>query len=85
MTGINLLALFAAGMIASASAQAEIGSTGAAALPHDPSAAGLLNQEYLAATGATVPRPSGSRAPTLVPRTIHERDLNLENRICSNC
>jgi hypothetical protein len=55
------------------------------ASPRDPTAEGLLNEDYLTATGATVPRPGVSRAPTLVSRTIRDLDRHLEKRICSNC
>jgi hypothetical protein len=79
MTRINLLVPFVAGIIASASAQAEIGPPGAAAPSRDPNAASLLNREYLAATGATVPRPGDSRGPALAPRTIRDRDDHFEN------
>ena len=86
------IALLSAGLLASGAAFAEDLSerndqvdVAAYASPRDPTAKGLLNEDYLTATGATVPRPGVSRATTLVSRTIRDLDHHLENRICSNC
>ena len=47
----------------------------------------LLDQDYLAPTGATVPRsgvPQGS-GPTALDRKIQEQDNRLDNSICKGC
>ncbi len=48
--------------------------------------AGLLNQDYLTATGQTVPRPSIAPIPAPQPnRKIKDLDEKWERSICSNC
>lgn len=48
--------------------------------------AGLLNQDYLTATGQTVPRPSIAPIPAPRPnRKIKDLDERWERSICSNC
>jgi hypothetical protein len=74
----NFLVLFIAGMIVTAPAWGETGSTGPAAPPPDVRATGRLSQERQAAAGVTV----SGRGDY---RSIHDRDDKLRNRICSNC
>jgi hypothetical protein len=47
----------------------------------------LLNRDYLAPTGATVPRPgvSQSAGPTALDRSIERRDNRIDNSICEAC
>jgi hypothetical protein len=47
----------------------------------------LLNENYLAPTGETVPRPGVSQgaATTDLDRRIEQKDNTLEQSICSNC
>jgi hypothetical protein len=47
----------------------------------------LLNENYLAPTGETVPRPGVSQgaATTDLDRRIEQKDNSLEQSICSNC
>jgi hypothetical protein len=85
MVRINLIVPFAVAVIASAATNAQTAPISQAAPSREPSAKGLLNEDYLTATGATVPRPGFSRAPTLVSRTIRDLERHLEKRICSNC
>ena len=48
--------------------------------------AGLSNQDYLTATGQTIPRPSVSPTPKSRPnRKIKDLDDRWERSICSNC
>ncbi len=58
----------------------ESGGTGGSS-PH------LLNENYLAPTGETVPRPGVSQgaATTDLDRRIEQKDNSLEQSICSNC
>ncbi|HSV01095.1 MAG TPA: hypothetical protein VLI91_13405 [Roseiarcus sp.] len=47
----------------------------------------LLDQDYLAPTGATVPRPGVPQGsgPTALDRKIQEQDNRLDNSICKGC
>ena len=47
----------------------------------------LLDQDYLAPTGATVPRPGVPQAsgPTALDRKIQEEDNRIQNSICQGC
>jgi hypothetical protein len=47
----------------------------------------LLDQKYLAPTGATVPRPGVPQAsgPTALDRKIEEENNRLDNSICKGC
>jgi hypothetical protein len=47
----------------------------------------LLDQHYLAPTGATVPRPGVPQAsgPTPLDRTIRQENNRIDNSICSGC
>ena len=47
----------------------------------------LLRQDYIAGTGATVPRPGVPQAsgPTSLDRKIQEEDNRLDNSICKGC
>ena len=47
----------------------------------------LLNQDYLAGTGATVPRPGVPQAsgPTPLDRAIRQQDNRIDNSICQGC
>jgi hypothetical protein len=47
----------------------------------------LLDQNYLAPTGATVPRPGVPQAsgPTPLDRAIRKEDNRIDNSICSAC
>ncbi len=79
-------ALFAFAVISGASAYAQTAGEDSATPPADPNAA-LLNQDYLTATGATVPHPGvpqGS-AETPLDRDIADEDKRIDNSICSNC
>jgi hypothetical protein len=60
------------------------GSTAAA--PRSDSA-GLLRQNYITSTGATVPRPGVSQAagPTALDRGIERLNDKIDNSICKGC
>jgi hypothetical protein len=47
----------------------------------------LLDQDYLAPTGETVPRPGVPQAsgPTALDRKIQQEDNRIDNSICSGC
>jgi hypothetical protein len=47
----------------------------------------LLDQDYLAPTGATVPRPGVPQGsgPTALDRKIQQEDNKLDNSICKGC
>jgi hypothetical protein len=47
----------------------------------------LLDQDYLAPTGATVPRPGVPQAsgPTALDRKIQQEDNRIDNSICKGC
>jgi hypothetical protein len=47
----------------------------------------LLDQDYLAPTGATVPRPGVPQGsgPTALDRKIQQEDNRLDNSICKGC
>ena len=47
----------------------------------------LLDQDYLAPTGATVPRPGVPQAsgPTALDRKIQQENNRIDNSICSGC
>ncbi len=47
----------------------------------------LLDQDYLAPTGATVPRPgmSQSAGPTPLDREIRQENDRIDNSICKGC
>jgi len=47
----------------------------------------LLDQDYLAPTGATVPRPGVPQAsgPTALDRQIQQEDNRIDNSICQGC
>jgi hypothetical protein len=47
----------------------------------------LLDQDYLAPTGATVPRPGVPQAsgPTALDRKIEQEDNRIDNSICKDC
>jgi hypothetical protein len=47
----------------------------------------LLDQDYLAPTGATVPRPGVPQAsgPTALDRKIEEENNRIDNSICKGC
>jgi hypothetical protein len=47
----------------------------------------LLDQDYLAPTGATVPRPGVPQAsgPTPLDRKIEQEDNRIDNGICKGC
>jgi hypothetical protein len=47
----------------------------------------LLDQDYLAPTGATVPRPGVPQGsgPTALDRKIQQEDNRIDNSICKGC
>jgi hypothetical protein len=47
----------------------------------------LLDQDYLAPTGATVPRPGVPQGsgPTALDRKIQQQDNQIDNSICKGC
>jgi hypothetical protein len=47
----------------------------------------LLDQDYLAPTGATVPRPDVPQdsGPTALDRKIEKEDNRIDNSICKGC
>jgi hypothetical protein len=47
----------------------------------------LLDQDYLAPTGATVPRPGVPQAsgPTALDRKIEQEDNRIDGSICKGC
>ncbi len=47
----------------------------------------LLDQDYLAPTGATVPRPGVPQAsgPTALDRKIQQENNQIDNSICKGC
>ncbi len=47
----------------------------------------LLGQDYLARTGATVPRPGVSQSSGTTPldRAIRQEDDRIDNSICNGC
>jgi hypothetical protein len=47
----------------------------------------LLDKDYLAPTGATVPRPGVPQAsgPTALDRKIQQEDKAIDNSICKGC
>ena len=47
----------------------------------------LLDQDYLAPTGATVPRPGVPQAsgPTALDRKIEQENNRIDNSICKGC
>jgi hypothetical protein len=47
----------------------------------------LLDQDYLAPTGATVPRPGVPQAsgPTPLDRAIRQENNRIDNSICNGC
>ena len=47
----------------------------------------LLDQDYLAPTGATVPRPGVPQAsgPTALDRKIEQENDRIDNSICKGC
>jgi hypothetical protein len=52
-----------------------------------PAAGQLLDKDYLAPTGATVPRPGVPQAsgPSALDRKIQEQDNKIDNSICKGC
>jgi hypothetical protein len=52
-----------------------------------PAAGQLLDRDYLAPTGATVPRPGVPQAsgPTELDRKIQQEDNRIDNSICKGC
>ena len=52
-----------------------------------PAAGHLLDQDYLAPTGATVPRPGVPQGsgPTALDRKIQQEDNKIDNSICKGC
>jgi hypothetical protein len=52
-----------------------------------PTRGNLLNRDYLAPTGATVPRPglSQSAGPTVLDRSIERQNDHIDNSICKAC
>jgi len=52
-----------------------------------PSPGQLLDKDYLAPTGATVPRPGVPQGsgPTALDRKIQEEDNKIDNSICKGC
>jgi hypothetical protein len=52
-----------------------------------PAAGHLLDKDYLAPTGATVPRPGVPQGsgPTALDRKIQQEDNKLDNSICKGC
>ena len=76
--------LFAAGVSVSAYGQ----DNGLTAPELDKPAPGqLLDHDYLAPTGATVPRPGVPQAsgPSALDRKIQEEDNKIDNSICKGC
>ena len=47
----------------------------------------LLRQDYIAGTGATVPRPGVPQAsgPTALDRSIRQQNNRIDNSICDGC
>ena len=47
----------------------------------------LLRQDYIAGTGATVPRPGVPQAsgPTALDRAIRQENNRIDNSICDGC
>ena len=47
----------------------------------------LLRQDYIAGTGATVPRPGVPQAsgPTALDRAIRQENNRIDNSICGDC
>ncbi len=85
MTKASLTVTFVAAIAASASASAQTTPTNP-----PPGADGLLNQNNVTSTGATVPHPGvvsqDPTPPTLTGRSIHDdNDHGVEKSICSNC
>ncbi len=52
-----------------------------------PAAGQLLDKDYLAPTGATVPRPGVPQGsgPTALDRKIQQEDNKIDNSICKGC
>jgi hypothetical protein len=86
-----LKALYAAVLIVTASGtfpvQAQTAGSGAADAGSRQRNPRLLNENYLAPTGETVPRPGASQgaATTDLDRRIEQKNNLLEQSICSNC
>ena len=54
---------------------------------HKPERGRLLGRDYLAPTGATVPRPGVPQGsgPTALDRKIQQEDDRIDNSICKGC
>ena len=54
---------------------------------NQPAPGHLLDQDYLAPTGATVPRPGVPQGsgPTALDRKIQQENNRIDNSICSGC
>src|SRR5450631_1302500 len=79
------LVMVAAGGIVAVQAQTVgSGAADAASRRHD---SRLLNENYLAPTGETVPHPGASQgaATTDLDRRIEQKNNRLDQSICSNC
>ncbi len=86
-----LKGLFAALLIVTANGtfpvQAQVAGSGAADAGSRERNPRLLNENYLAPTGETVPHPGASQgaATTDLDRRIEQKNNLLDQSICSNC
>ena len=85
MAGISIMAPFVATVIATASPNPQTSTAGLACPFTNPTDRALYDRYDLQATGVTVPRQCDLQAPSLIDRTIHDRNDEPENQICSNC
>ncbi len=83
MTNLLFVALLCATVTGSTAVQAQTGT--GRSTRHE--ATGLLNENYLTATGQTVAHPGASQgaATTDLDRGIEQRKDRINQSICSNC
>jgi hypothetical protein len=87
MPGLTLIVIVFTALIASVAADAQ--SDGGYVAPElaKPAPGHLLNQDYLAPSGETVPRPGvpQSSGTTPLDRAIRQENDRIDNSICNGC
>jgi len=87
MVRLALIVTIFAALMAGGAANAQSDGGYVAPERSRPTPGHLLNQDYLTSTGETVPRPGvpQSSGPTLLDRSMEQRDNRVDDSICTGC
>jgi hypothetical protein len=89
MAKLTLIAIILAALASPVAGLAQSQNNGGLVAPElgNPAPGQLLNRDYLAGTGATVPQPGVPQAsgPTPLDRSIRRQDNRIDNSICQGC